>query len=90
MDNPRLDEMARKLFEALPESARTLRHEIEDNFRSVLQSTLAKLELTTRAEFDVQARVLERTRARLEALEARVAELERRLREIEVPPPAAD
>ncbi len=90
MENPRLDEIARKLFEALPESARTLRQEIEDHFRTVLQSSLAKLELTTRAEFDVQARVLERTRARLEQLEARVAQLEERVRGFEELPPAAD
>lgn len=41
-----------------------------------LQSALAKLDLVTREEFDAQAAVLQRTRARLEALEARCAEIE--------------
>jgi BMFP domain-containing protein YqiC len=39
----------------------------------------SKLDLVTREEFDIQAQVLAKTRARLEALEIRVAELEARL-----------
>jgi ubiquinone biosynthesis accessory factor UbiK len=90
MDNLRIDEMARRLFEGLPEAARTMRRDIESNFRAVLQSSLAKLDLTTREEFEVQAKVLQRTRARIEELELRVAALERRLTELEeaIPPPA--
>jgi len=44
-----------------------------------LQATLARLDLVTRAEFDAQAAVLQRTRAKLEALELRCAEIEQRL-----------
>lgn len=90
MDNLRIDDIARALFERLPEAARTMRRDIESNFRAVLQSSLGRLDLTTRDEFDVQAKVLERTRARLEQLELRVAALEKRLKELEeeVPPPA--
>jgi BMFP domain-containing protein YqiC len=88
MDNLRIEEMARRLFEGLPEAARTMRRDVESNFRAVLQSSLGKLDLTTREEFDVQAKVLERTRARIEELELRVAALERRLTELEetIPP----
>ena len=50
----------------------------ENNFRAVLRANLGKLDLTGRDEFDAQRKVLERTRARLEALEQRVAELEAR------------
>jgi ubiquinone biosynthesis accessory factor UbiK len=79
MESPRIDDIARRLFEGLPESARLLRRDIESNFRAVLQSSLAKLDLTTRDEFEAQTRVLERTRAALEALEQRIAKLEQRL-----------
>jgi BMFP domain-containing protein YqiC len=89
MDNLRIDEMARRLFEGLPEAARTMRRDIESNFRAVLQSSLGKLDLTTREEFEVQAKVLERTRARIEELELRVAALERRLTELEETIPRA-
>jgi len=44
----------------------------------MLNQGFSRLDLLTREEFDVQAEVLARTRARLEALEARVAELESR------------
>jgi hypothetical protein len=76
-----LDDIARRLFEGLPESARTLRRDIESNFRAVLQASLSKLDLTTRQEFEIQTRVLERTRAALAQLEERIAVLEKRLAE---------
>jgi len=44
-----------------------------------LQAALARLDLVTREEFDAQAAVLQRSRAKLEALEAKCAELESRL-----------
>lgn len=78
MDRMQLDELARRLLESLPVGARTLRRDLETNFRAVLRANLARLDLVTRDEFDVQTRVLERTRAKLEALEAQVAALEGR------------
>jgi ubiquinone biosynthesis accessory factor UbiK len=42
----------------------------------VLQAQLARLDLVTREEFDVQSAVLRRTREKLAALERRLAELE--------------
>jgi BMFP domain-containing protein YqiC len=88
MENVGIDDIAKKLFEGLPEAARTMRRDIESNFRAVLQANLSKLDLTTRSEFDVQAKLLERTRLRLEQLELRVATLEKRVLELEegVPP----
>jgi ubiquinone biosynthesis accessory factor UbiK len=79
MERPRIDDIARRLFEGLPESVRTLRRDIESNFRAVLQANLGRLDLTTRSEFEVQTRVLERTRAALAELEQRVARLEQQL-----------
>jgi len=52
--------------------------DMERNFKSLLQSALARMDLVTREEFDVQMAVLARTREKLEALEARLAELEGR------------
>lgn len=90
MENLGIDDIARQLFERLPETARTMRRDIENNFRAVLQASLSRLDLVTRTDFDVQSKVLERTRARLEQLEQRASALEKRLQELEeaVPPPA--
>ena len=79
MENLRIEELAARLFEGLPQAARTMRRDIESNFRAVLQANLGKLDLATRTEFEVQSQVLERTRARIEQLEARIASLEGRL-----------
>ena len=76
--DPRLiDDLARRLAGSVPESVMALRRDLEQNFKGVLQSQLAQLDLVTREEFDVQATVLKRTREKLAALEARLAELER-------------
>jgi BMFP domain-containing protein YqiC len=50
--------------------------DIEKNVKAMLNQGFSKLDLVTREEFDVQAQVLAKTRAKLDALEARVAELE--------------
>lgn len=49
---------------------------MQQQIKTVLQSSFAKLDLVTREEFDAQAAVLQRTREKLEQLEAKVAELE--------------
>jgi BMFP domain-containing protein YqiC len=52
--------------------------DLEKNFRGMLSSTFAKLDLVTRVEYDVQVRLLARAREKLAALEARVAKMESR------------
>jgi BMFP domain-containing protein YqiC len=50
--------------------------DIEKNARALLSSGLAKLDLVSREEFDIQTQVLQRTREKLKALEARLDRLE--------------
>ena len=76
MDTFRIDEIARRLLESVPPALRTVQKDLETNFRAVLRSSLAKLDVVTRDEFDTQMRVLQRTREKLEQLEARLRELE--------------
>ena len=73
------EDLAKRLSEAVPPQLAAMKADVEANFKSVLQSGLAKLELVTRQEFDVQAGVLARTREKLTALEARLATLEAEL-----------
>lgn len=74
-----LDELARQLAQSLPQNLRALGDDLERNFRSLLHTGLERMDLVTREEFNVQSAVLERTREKLETLEARLAELEREL-----------
>jgi len=77
---PQLDELAREMAEAVPKHLRALGEDLERNFKALLQSGFERMDLVTREEFDVQAAVLQRTREKLEALEARLDALERSLK----------
>ena len=75
IDLAQLDDLARRLSNLVPPGLREGREELQQNFKSVLQAGLGKLDLVTREEFDVQRAVLARTRHKLEALERQLAEL---------------
>jgi BMFP domain-containing protein YqiC len=77
MLNPKsFDELAARIGQAIENSPAK---DIEKNVRSMLSSGLSRLDVVPRAEFDVQAQVLLKTREKVEALETRLAELEARL-----------
>ena len=75
IDLAQLDELARRLSSLVPPGLREGRQELQQNFKSVLQAGLGKLDLVTREEFEVQRAVLARTRERLEALERDLSDL---------------
>ena len=82
MLNPKtFDELAAWIGQAIENSPAK---DIEKNVKAMLGSGFARLDLVPRAEFEIQAQVLLRTREKLEALETRLAELEARF-----PAPAA-
>ena len=53
MDARSIDDLARRLAAAVPPGLTALRRDLEDNFKAVLQSGLARLDLVSRQEFDV-------------------------------------
>ena len=75
-NHPNLDDLARRLTEAVPQNLKAMGEDLERNFKSLLQTGLERKDLVTREEFDVQVAVLARTREKLEALEARLAEMQ--------------
>ncbi|MEO6155348.1 MAG: accessory factor UbiK family protein [Thermomonas sp.] len=75
IDLAQLDELARRLSSLVPPGLREGREELQQNFKSVLQTGLGKLDLVTREEFEVQRAVLARTREKLDALERSVTEM---------------
>ncbi len=72
-----IDDLAGTVSRAFPEG---LTRETEKNLRALLASTLARLDLVTREELEVQEQVLQRTRERLQTMEKKLAELEERLK----------
>jgi len=75
-DTNTLDEISRKVSDALPEGLGQLRDDVVKNVRAAVSAALARMELVTREEFDSQAAVLARTREKLEALETAVRDME--------------
>jgi len=78
IDLNHIDALARRLSDLAPPGLRESREELQATFKSALQAGLAKLDLVTREEFEVQRAVLLRTREKLDALEQAVAALEKR------------
>ena len=70
-----LDELAKRIGRAIEASPAK---DLEKNVKALLASGLSKLDVVPRAEFDVQAKVLARTREKLDELERKVAEIEAR------------
>ena len=79
MNTSALDDLARRLTEAIPPSIRNLGQDLESNFKAVLQAQLARLDLVSRTEFDVQTALLTRTQSALTAMEQRLKDLEAKL-----------
>jgi BMFP domain-containing protein YqiC len=77
MSDDSIEKLATRLAESVPDALRSVRDDLEKNFRSVLKTGIGKLDLVTREEFEVQEAVLARTREKLDALEAKLAELEK-------------
>ena len=67
-----LDELAKKIAQAIDASPAK---DVEKNVKALLQASLHRLDLVPREEFELQAQMLQRTREKLEVLEARVAEI---------------
>ncbi len=63
----------------LPDLAKSAQEDVHNHVKAVVNSVLARLDLVTREEFEIQLEVLRRTRAKVEALEQRVSALEARL-----------
>jgi len=71
----KIEEIAKQVTDAIPASVKNIATDLEEKAKTVLQNKLAKLDVVTREEFDVQTQVLIKTRAKLTELEAKLAAL---------------
>lgn len=79
LDPKKLEEIAKQLSDAVPPGVRSAAEGAETKMKQILQAQLARLDVVTREEFDIQSQVLIRTREKLEAMEARLEALEAQL-----------
>ena len=80
IDVKKIDEIATKLNDAIPPGAKAFQQDMQAQFKQILQSMLAKMDIVTREEFDVQTKVLARTRQKIDELEKAIAALEEKQR----------
>ncbi len=74
-DPKQFEELAKNLYTALPISLQNFENEIQQKFKEILQSAFTRMDLVTREEFDVQVKVLARTREKIEMLQNQVQSL---------------
>ena len=61
----------------LPSGLSDTRKDLHNNIKALVTESLSKLNVVTREEFDTQAAVLAKTRAKLDALEKQLEQLEK-------------
>tara|TARA_R110002110_G_C13470513_1_gene720862 strand:+ start:102277 stop:102540 length:264 start_codon:yes stop_codon:yes gene_type:complete len=60
-----------------------LKNEVDKNLRALAQTALARMELVSREEFDIQSEILARTQARVKELEAELEKMTQALESLE-------
>ena len=71
-DPKQFEDLAKKLNTTLPSSLQNFENEIQQKFKEILHSAFTRMDLVTREEFDVQIKVLARTREKVDALQATI------------------
>lgn len=79
LDNQSINRLSDRIHELLPPQLQQVKSDFDAKLKTLLQQQLSELEFVSREEFDIQSRVLQRTRAKLESLENRITELEQKL-----------
>lgn len=69
-----IDDLARRLGDALPPGVNQAKDELESQFKSVLTSAFERMNLVGREEYDEQCAMLQELREKLQELEARLDE----------------
>lgn len=74
-ESKHFDELTQKLFAVLPSGLQQVELDIQQKIKTILQTAFTSMDLITREEFDVQTKVLARTREKLELLQQQVDSL---------------
>lgn len=77
MISKKVEQILSEVSRIIPDDVQNIRQDIENNLRASLTASLARLDLVTREEFDVQTALLQRARAQLDRLEEKLAAMEK-------------
>lgn len=76
IDNQSINRLSEQIHQLLPPGLQQVKSDFESRLKLLLQQQLAQYEFVSREEFDIQTRVLQRTREKLELLEKKLSALE--------------
>jgi BMFP domain-containing protein YqiC len=79
INNQTINQLSEKINALLPPGLQQAKSDFDARLKSLLQQQLTNYEMVSREEFDIQARVLARTREKLEVIETRLKELDKSL-----------
>ncbi|MCP4493582.1 MAG: accessory factor UbiK family protein [Gammaproteobacteria bacterium] len=79
LDNESINRLSDRINQLLPPQLQQVKSDFDSRLKALLQQQLSELEFVNREEFDIQTRVLQKTRAKLETLQTRLDELEQKL-----------
>ena len=79
IDNQTINRISDRINDLLPPQLQQVKSDFDSRLKTLLQQQLSELEFVSREEFDIQTRVLQRTRAKLETLENKLTEMEQKL-----------
>lgn len=70
-----INQLAEKIESLLPPGIKQVKEDFDIKLKKLLQQQLSKMDFVSREEFDIQTKVLARTRQKLEQLEQRIEQL---------------
>lgn len=79
INSKQINAMVDAVAQAIPEQLGSLPENSKKNMQATLNSIFKKMDLVTRNEFDIQSKVLAKTRAKLESLEKQLTDIESNL-----------
>lgn len=77
MQPQHIQQLASKIESLLPPGLKQVKDDFDEKLKILLQQQLTNMDFVSREEFDIQSKVLARTRKKLEQLEKRIEELMR-------------
>ena len=71
-----IEQLMQSILRTLPADGQAIREEVKDNLRIAVESSLTRMNIVSREEFDAQSALLQRTRIKLAELEKELARVQ--------------
>ncbi len=75
MQTSHINQLAERIETLLPPGIKQVKSDFDNKLKTLLQQQLTKMDFVSREEFDIQTKVLAKTREKLEQLEKRIEQL---------------